>query len=112
MHLIKSVAFVACSSLLATLATPTFAQTITPACAAADKKMMAMEKSLASMAPTGNVDKDFASMMAANAKMMMDAAKMEMACGKNPQTRQMAETIAKQNQDVLHNLQITSGSTH
>jgi len=83
-----------------------------PDCATADKKMMAMAKSVASMPATGDLDHDFAAMAAANARMMADAAKMEMACTKKTEMRQMAEAVEKQTRDVLHNLQIGTGTTH
>lgn len=113
MRLSNNVALVTCSVLLATLAPPALAQTTAaPDCATADKKMMALGKSLASMPASGDLDRDFAAMAAAQARMMMDAAKMEMACSKKPELRRMAEAILKQNRDVLHNLQITGGTTH
>jgi uncharacterized protein (DUF305 family) len=113
-----------CGFVLATIAAPALAQQGAPAggvgrviamapdCATADAKMMTMGKTVSSMPASGNLDRDFSAMVAANAKMMMEAAKMEMACSKKPEMRKMADGIAKQNSDLLHNLQISSGSTH
>jgi len=80
-------------------------------CATASKTMMAMEKA-AMMPPTGNVARDFTAMMAAQAKMMMDAAEIEMRCGKDPKVRRMAESASMRNLEVLRNLRISTGATH
>lgn len=124
MRLSSNIAILGCSVFLATIAAPALARhesvspgtellvAMAPDCATADKKMMTMAKSMANMSASGNMDKDFMAMSVANAKMMMAAAKMEMACSTKPEMRKMAEAAEQQNRQILQNLQITGGGTH
>ncbi len=120
----RNVAIITDSLFLATIGAPALGQqtslapgaervvAVAPDCTTADKKMMAMGKSLASMPSTGDLDHDFAAMAASNARMMVAAAKMEMACSKNSEMRKMAEAVEQRNSDILHSLQIGNGITH
>lgn len=91
----------------ATLATSSTAQ-----CEAADKKMMAMANSAPTIHASGNLDSDYMAMTAAQARMMEEAAHLEMVCGKKPHVREMAAALSRQNLEILRNLQIGNGSTH
>lgn len=115
MRLSINLTFLSSTVLLALVAAPALAHqnpsslgveavAMAPECATADKKMMMMMKSMASMPASGNMDKDFMAMSAANAKMMMAAAKMEMACSTNPEMRKMAEAAEKRNRELLQRL--------
>lgn len=101
---------------LATSVAPALAKETTvamaPDCATADATMMAMAKSMPAVAASGNLDHDFMAMTKNAMKMMTEATKLEMACGKDPHAREMAASISKQNKDVLHTLMIGGGATH
>ena len=53
-----------------------------------------MMSDMHAMKPTGNPDKDFAIMMIAHHQGAIDMAKLELAQGKDPEIRKMAESIA------------------
>ena len=101
---------------LATSAVPSFATGATvamePNCATADTRMIAMAKSMPSMTPSGNLDRDFMAMSKHTMMMMSEASKLEMACGKDSHARDTASSISKQNRELLNTLMIGVGSTH
>jgi len=71
--------------------------------AAGDVKqaMQASSQQLMSMQSTGNTDRDFASMMRAHHQGAVDMAQPELANGKDPQMRRMAQKIMKNNQKKM-----------
>jgi uncharacterized protein (DUF305 family) len=73
---------------------------------------MMTSMSMAVMTPSGNLDKDFAQMMMAHNKAMMAAAKMEMACGTDPNTKAMAQQGWTQEAANAKKLQEILGGGH
>lgn len=85
---------------------------MSPNCATADAELTTMTKSMSAMAATGDLDRDFMAMSAKESHMMMGAAKLEMACGKKREDREIAEKLEKQERETLRNLMIGIGNTH
>lgn len=79
-------------------------------CSKADSMMMhpnTSMQSMQSMKPTGNVDQDFAQMMMMHNSAMMAMAKTEVACGKDPKAKAMAQKALDQataDDQALHDL--------
>ena len=66
-------------------------------CSKADSMMMQEHKtSMQAMKPSGDVDKDFAKMMMMHDQHMTAMAKAEIACGKDAETKEMAQKILDQ----------------
>ena len=63
--------------------------------------MEKMNREMAAEAPSGNADRDFASMMAKHHQAAIDMARVELEHGRDPEMRKMAEeVIRKQQQEI------------
>ena len=74
--------------------------------------MMTMREHMSSMKSTGNVDKDYAAMMAMVTKSMRDMSAWEMKCGSDAKTKKMAATQQKSFDALYHQFDnlMTSGT--
>ncbi|SUE44007.1 CopM family metallochaperone [Roseomonas gilardii] len=65
--------------------------------------MEKMNREMAAEAPSGNADRDFASMMAKHHQAAIDMARVELEHGRDSEMRKMAEeVIQKQQQEIGH----------
>ncbi|EFH10331.1 CopM family metallochaperone [Teichococcus cervicalis] len=65
--------------------------------------MEKMNREMAAEAPSGNADRDFASMMAKHHQAAIDMARVELEHGRDPEMRKVAEeVIQKQQQEISH----------
>ena len=78
-------------------------------CSKADSTMMEPDTSMQSMKPTGDIDKDFAQMMMAHNKKMMAMARTEVACGKDPKAKAMAQKALDQANANARSLRLLLG---
>lgn len=65
------------------------------------KAMQGMHRSMMSMKPTGDADKDFAMMMIPHHQAAVDMAEVELKYGKDKMLRKMAEDIVKSQKEEI-----------
>lgn len=80
---------------------PTTAQGATAGYHAAMEKM---NREMAAEAPSGNADRDFASMMAKHHQAAIDMARVELEHGRDPEMRKMAEEVVQKQQQEIAQL--------
>ena len=66
--------------------------------------MEKMNREMAAEAPSGNADRDFASMMAKHHQAAIDMARVELAHGRDPEMRKVAEEVVQKQQQEIAQL--------
>ena len=66
--------------------------------------MEKMNREMAAEAPSGNADRDFASMMAKHHQAAIDMARVELEHGRDPEMRKVAEEVVQKQQQEIAQL--------